>query len=70
MSTRERFFECVLSQDREEYRFHVRAWSARDAEEEARASLRESGVREPGMLRIRDPKGVELVSSSYASPPA
>ena len=69
MSSREKFFECVLSQEKDEYRFHVRAWSARDAEEEARASLRDGGVREPGTLRFRDSKCVELVQASYASAP-
>jgi hypothetical protein len=66
MSSREQFFECVLRQDRDEYRFHVRAWNAKAAEEEARASLRNSGIQESGMLAIRDPKGVELVRSSFA----
>jgi hypothetical protein len=69
MSTRERFFECILDQDTAEYRFHVRAWNAKAAEEEARASLRSSGVLDRGTLRIRDPKGVELVRASYASAP-
>ena len=69
MSPREKFFECVLTQEKLEYRFHVRAWNARDAEEEARASLRDGGIRAPGTLRIRDPKGVELLQSSYASAP-
>jgi hypothetical protein len=66
MSSRERFFECVLNQDADEYRFHVRAWNAKAAEEEARASLKSSGVPDQGTLRIRDPKGVELVRASYA----
>jgi hypothetical protein len=66
MSSRERFFECVLSQDTDEYRFHVRTWNAKDAEEEARASLRSSGVQDQGTLQIRDPKGVEIVHASYA----
>jgi hypothetical protein len=67
MSSRERFFECVLSQDTDEYRLHVRAWNARDAEAEARVSLRSSGVPDQGTLHIRDPKGVELVRASYTS---
>jgi hypothetical protein len=67
MSSRERFFECVLDQDTDEYRLHVRAWNAKDAEAEARASLKSSGVPDQGTLRIRDPKGVELVRASYAS---
>jgi hypothetical protein len=66
MSSRERFFECVLNQDADEYRFHVRAWNVKEAEVEARASLRSSGVSDPGTLHIRDPKGVEIVHASYA----
>lgn len=69
MSTRERFFECVLNQDTDEYRLHVRAWNAKDAEAEARASLRSSGVPDRGTLHIRDPKGVELLRASFASAP-
>jgi hypothetical protein len=70
MISRERFYECILTQDRNEYRFHVRAWNAREAEEEVCASLRENGVKEPGTLHVRNPKGVEEVTSSYAFGPA
>jgi hypothetical protein len=68
--SRERFFECVFAPDRNEYRFHVRAWSAEQAEEHFRASLRENGVREPGTLLIRDRKGVEVLRSGYAFEPS
>ena len=66
---REKFFECVFAPDRNEYRFHVRAWSAEQAEAHFRASLRENGVREPGTLLIRDRKGVEVLRSGYAFEP-
>ncbi len=66
MSSRERFFECVLNQDTDEYRLHVRAWNAKDAEEEARVSLHNSGVPDRGTLHIRDQKGVEILNASFA----
>lgn len=66
---REKFFECVFAPDRNEYRFHVRAWSAEQAEEHFRASLRDNGVREPGTLLIRNRKGVEVLRSGYAFEP-
>ena len=64
--SRERFFECIFTHDRNEYRFHVRAWSAREAEEHIRNSLRGNGVKENGTLFIRDPNGVECLRSGYA----
>jgi len=67
--SREKFFECVFAPDRNEYRFHVRAWSAEQAEEHFRASLRDNGVREPGTLLIRNRKGVEVLRSGYAFEP-
>jgi hypothetical protein len=70
MISRERFFECIFTQDKNEYRFHVRAWNAREAEEEMRASLRENGVREPGTLHVLNTKGVEEITSSYGLGPA
>ena len=66
---REKFFECVFAPDRNEYRFHVRALSAGQAEEQFRASLRDNGVREPGTLLIRDRKGVEVLRSGYVVDP-
>jgi hypothetical protein len=57
-------FECLFVQDREEYRFHVRAWNAGEAEESFRTSLRQSGVWGPGRLSIQDPKGAEVLRSS------
>jgi hypothetical protein len=59
-------FECLFVQDREEYRFHVRAWNAGEAEESFRISLRQSGVWGPGRLSIQDPKGTEVLRSSRA----
>ncbi len=69
MATRESFFECIFSPDGNEYRFHVRAWNAREAEEHIKASLRDNGVREAGTLLIRDRKGAELLRSGYAFEP-
>jgi hypothetical protein len=66
MATRESFFECIFNPDGNEYRFHVRAWNAREAEEHIKASLRDNGVRENGALLIRDRKGAELLRSRYA----
>ena len=68
-SPREDIFECVFAPDRNEYRFHVRAWSAEQAEAHFRASLRENGVREPGTLLIRNRKGVEVLRSGYVVEP-
>ena len=58
-----------VAPDRNEYRFHVRAWSAEQAEAHFRASLRENGVREPGTLLIRNRKGVEVLRSGYVVDP-
>jgi hypothetical protein len=66
VASRESFFECIFNPDGNEYRFHVRAWNAREAEEHIRASLRDNGVREPGTLLIRNRKGSELLRSGYA----
>ena len=60
----ESFFDCLFVQDREEYRFHVRAWNAGEAEESFRISLHQNGVRGPGSLSIQDRKGVEVLRSS------
>ena len=65
MAPRERFFVCVFEQDRNEYRFHVRAWTAEEAEAHLRASLREDGVRDPGSIVVRDERGAVLASSPY-----
>lgn len=69
MRARERFFECIFSQDGNEYRFHVRAWSAEEAEAHIRTSLHDNGVREPGTLLVRDGKGAELLRSGYELDP-
>jgi hypothetical protein len=67
--SRENFYECVFAPERNEYRFLVRAWNAKEAEEHFRSSLRENGVREAGTLLIRDRKGVEVLRSGYAFEP-
>jgi hypothetical protein len=59
-------YECLFAHDRDEYRFHVRAWNAGEAEESFRISLRQNGVRGPGTLSIRDRNGVEVLRSSRA----
>lgn len=66
MRARESFWECVFNPDGNEYRFHVRAWSAEEAEEHLRASLRENGVREAGAILVRDRRGVDVRRSGYA----
>jgi hypothetical protein len=65
-SRRETSFECVFAHDRNEYRFYVRAWTAKEAEENLVASLRENGVRESGVLHIRNKRGVDLLTAPYA----
>jgi len=70
MASRESFFECIFNPDGNEYRFHVRAWNAKEAEEHIRASLRDNGVRDSGPLLIRDRKGAEILRSGYAYEPA
>jgi hypothetical protein len=69
ISHREKSFECVFARDRNEYRFHVRAWNAQEAEERLRASLRDNGVLEAGTLSILDRKGAEVLRSEYAVDP-
>jgi len=70
MASRESFFECIFNPDGNEYRFHVRAWNAKEAEEHIRASLRDNGVRDSGTLLIRDRKGAEILRTGYAYEPA
>ncbi len=70
MRSRESFFECVYVRDGSEYRFHVRAWDAKAAEEQFRAELEADGVREPGKLEVFGRKGVRLIQSDYAFAPA
>jgi hypothetical protein len=57
VTTREPFFECVLVCDRNEYRFHFRAWSAEQAELHLREELLEAGARERGEVQVFDTKG-------------
>ncbi len=65
MSKREPFFECVFVCDRNEYRFHFRAWTAAEAEYHLRLELQESGVAANGELRVLDAKGRVLRASPY-----
>jgi hypothetical protein len=65
-SRRETSFECVFTHDRNEYRFWVRAWTAKEAEENLVASLRENGVRESGVLHIRNKRGAAVLTAQYA----
>jgi hypothetical protein len=65
---REAFFECVFAPARNEYRFQVRAWDAKEAEEHLRASLRDNGVREAGALLVRNRNGVEVLRSGFYGP--
>ncbi len=54
---REPFFECVFVSEQNEYRFHLRAWTAADAEQVLADELRANGVTSRGELRILDSKG-------------
>ncbi len=69
MAPRERFFECVLALDQNEYRFHVRAWTAQEAWDHLGASLRENGLTEAGTLVVLDERGGELLRSPYEFAP-
>ena len=65
VTKREPFFECVFVSDRNEYRFHFRAWTAAEAEYHLRRELQESGVAADGELRVLDKKGHLLSTSAY-----
>ncbi len=54
---REPFFECVLVSDRNEYHFHIRAWTPADAEVAFTDELRADGVTSSGELWVLDAKG-------------
>ncbi len=72
MSRREPFYECVLISERNEYHFHVRAWTAEEAEAHFRALLHESGVIGDGTVCVLGLKGTVLRSSPFTlggSPP-
>jgi len=69
MTPRERFFDCTLVSEEDEYRFTVRAWTANEAEDHLRHSLRESGVRKPGTLFVRDSRSATLRVSPYLIEP-
>lgn len=66
MAKRERFFDCAFEHARNEYRFHIRAWTPDEAGEHLRAALREDGVREDGTLVVRDRRGSIVFRSAYA----
>lgn len=65
MASRETFFECALVVDRNEYRFHMRAWSAAEAGELLHHELQEIGVHECGELRVLDARGGILYHCAY-----
>ncbi len=69
MAPRERFYECVLALDQNEYRFHVRAWTAEEACDHLGASLRENGLLDAGELVVLDGKGGELLRRSLEAGP-
>ncbi len=70
MAKREPFFECVLVADRNEYRFHLRAWTAEEAELHFREELRSNGVTASGELQVLDRNGGLARRSAYAPDPA
>jgi hypothetical protein len=43
----DRFYECVFAADRNEYRFHLRAWTPEEAAYHFDAELRENGLAVP-----------------------
>ncbi len=65
MSRRETFFECAFVVERNEYRFHVRAWSATEAGQLLHEELQEIGVQDCGELRVLDAKGGVLHRCPY-----
>ena len=65
---RERFYECVFAAARNEYRFHLRAWTPEEAAYHLDAELRENGLAVPGHIRIVDPGGKTVLSLEYAPP--
>jgi len=70
MRNRETFYECTYTHDGSEYRFHVRAWSAAEAQDHFRAMLQEDGVREPGEVTIRAPgRATPVLRFGYALGP-
>ena len=70
MRSRESFYECVYVRDGSEYRFHVRAWDAKEAEAHFRAELLADGIREPGKLVVLGRKGTPVLQTEYALAPA
>jgi len=65
LSKRESFFECVFVSDKNEYRFHFRAWTPEDAAKHFRDALRSNGVTSTGALLIRGPEGELLRRVPY-----
>jgi len=68
MAKREQFFECIFLSDRNEYRFHFRAWSPEAAEFLFRDELRSCGVNAAGTLLVCDLKGQLMRSADYSPP--
>lgn len=69
MARRERFFDCIFAQDRNEYRFHVRGWDPLEAETHLRQALWDNGVRPPGTILVRDSDGTVLRRVEYGIAP-
>jgi len=70
MAKREGFYECVYSSDRNEYRFHLRAWNEQEAETRLRDLLLSYDIRAAGTLLIRNAKGLVVRRSGYPAPSA
>ncbi len=65
MTSREPFYECMFVSERNEYRFHVRAWTADEAEAHLRSALESSGLTAEGEPRVLDSKGRLLRRSAF-----
>ena len=65
MAKREAFYECVLSAERNEYRFHFRAWSAEAAAVALGAELHAYGFTAPGTIEVRDARGRLVARAAY-----
>jgi len=54
---RELFFECVFVSNQSEYHFHLRAWTAAEAELAFADGLRAGGITSRGKLMVLDREG-------------
>lgn len=63
---RELFFKCVfVSDDENEYHFHLRAWTAAEAESVFADMLRTGGIRSKGKLMVHDVDGQVVRRAAY-----